>query len=92
MQPITVDFQLSEALEDLQALVTKLRTGEIHADDDPELAVRLGHILDHISRAWNCKDMPPEEKSKLTQEEFERLSNTVPNFCGGRVLGDVAVS
>jgi hypothetical protein len=92
MNTTTVDFDLGEALIHLQDLVAEFRAGKIQTRDEPALAVQLGHILDHICLAWNCKDMSPEHKSKLSQEEFERLSNTVPNFSGGRVLGEFALS
>jgi hypothetical protein len=88
----TVKFDLGEALIHLESLVAEMRTGQIRNDDEPALAVQLGHILDHISLAWNCKDMSPERKSNLSQEEFERLSNTVPNFLGQRVIGEFALT
>jgi hypothetical protein len=88
----TVAFDLGEALIHLESLVAEVRIGKIKSDDEPALAVQLGHVLDHISRAWNCKDMSPEQKSKLSQEEFGRLSNTVPNFLGVRVLGEFALA
>ena len=91
MNVATIEFELGEALVHLESLVAEIRNGKVGSDDAPGLAVDLGHILDHISRAWNCKDMSPDEKSKLSQEEFERLSNTVPNFSGGRVLGEFAL-
>jgi hypothetical protein len=91
MNTTTVDFDLGEALIHLQNLVAEFRAGKIHTCDEPALAVQLGHVLDHICLAWNCKDMSPDLKSKLSQEEFERLSNTVPNFSGGRVLGEFAL-
>jgi hypothetical protein len=91
MQVSTVQFELSEALVHLRDFVAEIRGGKLHVDDEPELAVQLGHILDHISLAWNCKDMAVEEIGALSQSEFERLSNTVPNFLGQRVIGEFAL-
>ena len=91
MNTETVNVDLEEALVHLESLVAEIRSGQIKNDDEPALAVQLGHVLDHISRAWNCKSMSAEEKSNLSQEEFERLSNTVPNFLGQRVLGEFAL-
>lgn len=87
----TVKFELGEALTHLESLVTEIRSGKLKSDDEPALAVQLDHVLDHISLAWNCKDMSPEQQSKLSQEKFERLSNTVPNFHGERVMGELAL-
>lgn len=91
MQTETVSWELGEALVHLQDLVGELRAGKIHERDEPALAVQLGHVLDHISLAWNCKDMTLEQTSSLPQSEFERLSNTVPNFLGERVIGEMAL-
>lgn len=91
MQTQSVEFQLGEALSHLQNLVAELRSGEIKEDDEPAVAVQLGHVLDHICRAWNCKDMTIEQAGQLSQSEFERLSNTVPNFLGERILGEFAL-
>jgi len=91
MQISTVQFELSEALEHLQHFVAEIRDSKLQSDDEPELAVQLGHVLDHISLAWNCKNMKLEEVGVLPQSEFERLSNTVPNFLGQRVIGAFAL-
>ena len=91
MHTATVQFELGEALIHLQDLVTELRSGKIQTSDEPALAVQLGHILDHISTAWNCKDMTPEQRAALSQADFERLANTVPNFLGERTLGAFAL-
>jgi hypothetical protein len=88
----TVDRELGEALVHLQGLVAEFRAGKIQSRDEPALAVQLGHVLDHISIAWNCKDMTPEQRAALPQEQFERLSNTVPNFLGERVIGEFALA
>jgi hypothetical protein len=87
-----VEDEIDEALIHLKTLIAELRSGEIQKDDEPALAIQLGHTLDHISRAWNCKDMTQDQKTVLSQGDFERLSNTVPNFLGERVLGDCALS
>jgi hypothetical protein len=82
--------ELQEAVIHLEELVNELRAGKIDDRGEPTVSVQLAHVLDHVCRAWNCKDISPEQKSKLTQEEFNRLSNTVPNFLGERILGDFA--
>jgi hypothetical protein len=91
MHTEVVTWELGEALVHLQQLVGELRSGKIQERDEPVLAVQLGHILDHLSLAWNCKDMTPEQASALSQSEFERLASTVPNFLGQRVMGEMAL-
>jgi hypothetical protein len=91
MHVTTVQFELAEASEHLQSLVAELREGKIDDRGEPAVSVQLAHVLDHLCRAWNCKDMTPEQHLSLSQAEFERLSNTVPNFLGERVLGEFAL-
>ena len=88
----TVEFNLGEASLHLQQLVADLRAGRMDSSSEPELSVQLAQILDHLCLAWNCKDLTPEQRGALSQEEFERLSNTVPNFLGQRVIGEFAFS
>ena len=92
MHTATVQFELSEASEHLQRIVADLRAGRIAADGDAGLGVELAHVLDHICRAWNCKDQTPEQHAALSQTEFERLSHTVPNFLGERIIGEFALT
>jgi len=84
-----VKFELSEALQHLQEFVEDLQQGRIKEDDDAKLLVKLDHLFDHMNRAWNCRDMSWTEKDTLSHPEFMRLSNTVPNFLGEKVMGEV---
>jgi hypothetical protein len=88
MYPEVVQHELEEALVHLQALVSELRDGKIDGNGQPEVCVQLSHVLDHLCRAWNRKDIDPE--TALSQQEFNRLSNTVPNFMAERVIGEFA--
>lgn len=91
MELPTIQFELAEACEHLQALLSDINTGQIQRDDEPALAVQLGHILDHINLAWNCKDLSVEQIGQLPQAEFEGLSNAVPNFLGTKTIGEFAL-
>ena len=85
-----VQFQLTEASGHLSQLRAELEDGTMGVDDEPALAVQLGHIFDHLSIAWNGKDQSIEHSASMTQEEFERLCNTVPNFMGTKIMGEFA--
>ena len=85
-----VEFELTEALMHLQALVTQFREDRVQPDASPGLAVELGHLLDHICFAWNGRDLLPEDFPVLPQEDYERMANTVPNFGATRIMGDTA--
>ena len=86
----TVAFNLGEASRDLENLAADIRAGKLKSDDESALAARLGHILDHLNWSWNCKEMSIDQVTHLPTEEFVRLSNTVPNFQGERVIGEFA--
>ena len=90
MNPEVVEFELAEASYHLQQLVAELHDGKIDESGEPILSVQLAHILDHLCRAWNCKDETPVQAATRSQEEHNRLSNTVPNFMGERVIGEYA--
>jgi NTP pyrophosphatase (non-canonical NTP hydrolase) len=85
-----IQFELGEAALHLQLLLQALREERLGSGDDPELAAKLGHVLDHICFAWNGRDLSMDELGALRQEKFERLCNTVPNFLATRTLGEVA--
>ena len=90
MHTSTVHFELNEALIHLRDVVAELHDGRMQAGDTPELAVQLGHILDHICMAWNARDLSPEQMAAVSQVEHDRMCNTVPNFHAERVMGEVA--
>ncbi len=92
MNTAIVQCELEEASVHLQDLVAELREGKIGEDDTPAVSIQLAHIIDHLCRAWNCKDQTDEQRAALSQEDFERLSNTVPNFLGEKVIGEYALS
>lgn len=90
MNLAVVQFELREAAEHLQDLVAELNEGTMGERGEPALAVTLAHILDHLCRAWNCKGLTIEQFTELSQEDFEHLSHTVPNFFGDRAIGEFA--
>ena len=83
-------FQLGEMQIHLQSCLADLESGELAADDDAALAVKLGHLLDHICLAWNTRDVAPSDFAKISDAEFSGHSNTVPNFGSTRRLSDAA--
>jgi hypothetical protein len=89
MNIVVVKFELSEALEHLQKFVDELQQGHIKDDDDAKLLVTLDHLFDHMNRAWNCRNLSWVQKDALPHAEFMRMSNTVPNFLGEKIIGKV---
>lgn len=87
-----VHFELAEAAEHLQKLVDDLRSEKIGPDNTVALGHELQHVMHHMFRVWHARSMTIEQYSELSQGEFERLSNLVPNFSGTFVLGEFAFS
>ena len=72
--------ELSEALLALQKCEHKTKVGAYDDDGPLAIAVDFQQVLVHLCLAWHFKDMTHEQIRGLTQEEFNRLANTVPNF------------
>jgi hypothetical protein len=88
MHTETVNFQLSEALADLQRIVAELDHGRMGPDDTAELAGSLCHVLRHICKAWNARELTLEQMAAASQDEHDRMFSTVPNFFGQLVMGE----
>lgn len=91
MNTDVIQFELYEASIHLREFLDELSDGKIGESDTPDLAIQLAHIMDHLCRAWNCKDLSSEGHADLSQVEFDRLSHTIPNFMGERILGEYAL-
>ena len=72
--------QLGEALLALQKCQQKTETGAYDADGPLAIAADFQHVLLHLCLAWHFKDMTHEQIQALTQQEFDHLAQTVPNF------------
>jgi hypothetical protein len=81
-----LEFEIAELHEHVGDLLLAIRNGELSDFGEVSLSVHLGHLLDHIDLAWNLKDREGEEIANLSQNEFERAMNTVPNFGFNRHL------
>jgi len=81
-----LEFEIAELHEHVGDLLLAIRNGELSDYGEVSLSVHLGHLLDHIDLAWNLKDREGEKIANMSQEEFERAMNTVPNFGFNRQL------
>ena len=81
-----LEFQIAELHEHVSDLLLNIRSGALSDHGDVSLSVHLGHLLDHINLAWNLRDLEGEQFASISQEEFERAMNTIPNFGFNRLL------
>jgi hypothetical protein len=75
-----VERQLSGASVALDECIQKLKAGEYDAEAPLVMAIDFEQVLYHLCLAWHFKGMTNEQRDRLSQEDFKRLSNTVPNF------------
>jgi len=77
---VAVALQLSGAKVALDECIQKVNSGDFDDEAPLVMAVDFEQVLYHLCLAWHFKNMTDEERAGLSQEEFKRLSNTVPNF------------
>jgi hypothetical protein len=75
-----VERQLSGAQVALDECIQKVKTGGYDNEAPLVMAIDFEQVLYHLCLAWHFKHMTDEQRENLSQEEFKRLSNTVPNF------------
>ena len=73
---------LAEALEDLDRVSDLLTSCPIpcEAGCDAGIAVYLEHVLDHLCRSWHRRRATMNELESESQEHFELLCQSVPNW------------
>ena len=86
MKTETIRHVLGEADVHLRDVIAQIDRAKMKAGDEAAFAVQMGHVLDHLCLAWNCREMTPEAMAGLQTEERIRLSNEVPNFGGERTI------
>ena len=67
MQNIGLD--LSEAMDTLELLLNRARTGDL---GEEELQIGLCHAYHHLNFAWNTRHVPTSKYAKLTKRQFDR--------------------
>lgn len=75
-----VERQLSGAKVALDECIEKLTCGDYDDEVPLVIAIDFEQILYHLCLAWHFKGMTDEQRERLSEEDFKRLSNTVPNF------------
>ena len=72
-------YELEEAQCHLEELLNKIKYRKLEDNDGHSLAIMIAHIIGHFAFAWNTRNMSSEEVDNLSQDEFEKLSNTIPD-------------
>jgi len=75
-----VAMQLSGARVALDECIRKVNAGDFDDEAPLVMAIDFEQVLYNLCLAWHVKNMTDEERAALSQEDYKRLSNTVPNF------------
>jgi hypothetical protein len=81
MNRLALVQELDEARISISRLIESVKSG-IHDSDAAlsPLAYEFQHIVCHLARGWYFREMSDDEIFDLSQEEFERMSYSIPNW------------
>lgn len=83
-------FELREARNAIDALITEIQLGKHDEDENlSPLSYLFGHIQSHLCRAWHSKWMSDEDLDTLSKDEFNEMSDSVPNWTISLKLVDI---
>jgi hypothetical protein len=75
-----VALQAAEAKLALNTILQKAQSGEYDDEAPLVIAIDFEQVLYKLCLAWHFKRLSDQEIEALPEDEFIRLSNTVPNF------------
>ena len=75
-----VELQLSEAMLALASALEKTKQGKYDQEAPLVMAIDFEQVLYKLCLAWHFKNMSNDQIHTLSEAEFKRLSNTIPNF------------
>ena len=70
-------YQLDDAREHLESLINDMADDEEFCEIDYD--IYLGHIFEHLNRAWNGRAQSAEQMDKF-YEENSKLPTDIPTF------------
>ena len=75
-----VTMELEDAVEHLNDLIKEVEAGKYDPDGKYCYSTTLRHIYEHLNRSYHYCDKSDDEIDKISQKEFNRLSDTLPEF------------
>ena len=63
------EFQLKEALEQLQQIISSINNDDF---DDINLQLDMEHLYHHLNTAWNAINATDEDTDECSQTNFEK--------------------
>ena len=65
-------WNLKEAQEALQQIISELEGPSDYADCDAPLSVDMAHLYHHLNTAWNARHSTPERAAACTESDFKK--------------------
>lgn len=72
--------ELEELKDHIEILTTQLANGDYDLEGNLSYQVILSHLMEHINRAWHLSKLTNREIDDLSQEAFERITNSIPKL------------
>ena len=71
---------LLELKEHIDSTIDEVKNGQYEEDGDLSFSVELEHFVEHIIMSWHCRNMTWNDINKMTYEEYENMSFSIPKF------------
>ncbi|MEM6458466.1 MAG: hypothetical protein AAF710_03645 [Planctomycetota bacterium] len=72
--------QLDELIVHAKNLITEIEEGRYDDDGDLSYPIALSHLMDHLVRAWHYSQMTDDQVARISQEQFERVTYSIPKL------------
>ena len=75
-----VTMELRDAAEHLNELIKEVEAGHYDPNGECCYSTAIRHIYEHLNRSYHNCDKTDDEIDAISQKEFSRLSDTLPDF------------
>ena len=73
-------FQLDELSVHINEIIAEIKNGDYDEEGELSYLTGLQHLMDHLVNAWHYSRMTDEKINALTQEEFDKLTLSIPRL------------
>jgi hypothetical protein len=86
MSEITINrealvFNLLQARGEIDIFVKECRAGKYDGSSPLVVAQRFAVVMNYLCNAWHHRTLTGEAIKQLSQEDYEKYSTLIPNFC-----------
>ncbi len=74
-------FNLLQASHELRNFIKECESGQFDDAGPYVLGQRFANILNYLCNAWHHRKFSSETIKLMSQEDYEKYSTLIPNFC-----------